>query len=94
MDATTAFVAIFITGMVVGIPLLGLTIRLSIKPLVDAWTRMRTVQPGGTSAELEALKLRVAALEAVFESPDLALSSSERQLLEGRPLSRRLTDKS
>jgi hypothetical protein len=93
MDITTALVAILITGMVVGIPLLGLTIRLAIKPLVEAWTRLRVGQPGSTSAELEALKLRVAALEAVFESPELFRASSEPRLLEQRPVGR-LTEKS
>jgi hypothetical protein len=94
MDATTAFVAIFITAMVVGIPLLGLTIRMSIKPLVEAWTRLRETQSrGGAPAELEALKLRVAALEAVFESPELARSTSELRALEQRSVAR-LTDKS
>ena len=93
MDTATAVVAIVITAMVVGIPLLGLTIRLSIKPLVEAWTRLREGQPASASAELEGLKLRVAALEAVFESPELFLASSERRALEGRPPGR-LTDKS
>ena len=93
MDITTAFVAVFITGMVVGIPLLGLTIRLAIKPLVEAWTRLREGQSGGTSSELEALKLRVAALEAVFESPELFRATSEHRLLE-QQAARRLNEKS
>lgn len=93
MDITTAFVAIFVTGMVVGIPLLGLTIRLAIKPLVEAWTRLRESQPGSAAAELEALKLRLAALEAVFESPELLRTSHEQRLLEQRPMGR-LTEKS
>ena len=58
MDITTAFVAIFITGMVVGIPLLGLTIRLAIKPLVEAWTRLRESQPGSAPAGLAAAHSR------------------------------------
>jgi hypothetical protein len=93
MDTATAVVTIAVTTIVVGIPLLGLTIRLSVKPLVEAWTRLREGQPGSASAELEGLKLRVAALEAVFESPELFRASSERRALEARPVGR-LTDKS
>jgi hypothetical protein len=93
MDITTAFVAVFVTGMVVGIPLLGLTIRLAIKPLVEAWTRLRERQPGSASTELEVLKLRVAALEAVFESPELLRTSSEHRVLEQPPMGR-LNEKS
>ena len=92
MDAITAFVAVFITTLVVGIPLFGLTLRLSVKPLVEAWARMRAQERGGSTSELEALKLRVAALEAVFESPEL-FRSSELRALEQRPAAR-LTDKS
>jgi hypothetical protein len=85
MDAITAFVAVFITTMVVGIPLLGLTLRLTVKPLLQAWTRLREAEPRSTTAELEGLKLRVAALEAVFEAPLTTLDQ--------RPL-HRLTEKS
>lgn len=85
MDAITAVVTIFVTTMVVGIPLLGITLRLCVKPLLESWVRVRQAEPRSTTAEMEGLKLRIAALEAVFEAP---LST-----LDQRPL-HRLTDKS
>ncbi len=57
---------VLVVGMVVGLPMLGLTIRFAFKPLVEAWLKLReaSLKP---STELEALRVRVAALEAVWE---------------------------
>lgn len=80
MDTTTAIAVVILTAMVVGIPLLGLTIRLSVKPLVDAWTRLRDPATGSAAqAELHALKTRVAALEAVLEAHNLYPALPERR---------------
>jgi uncharacterized membrane protein len=93
MNAVTAVAVVVIIAMVVGIPLLGVTLRLSIKPLVEAWLRLRERQSAGASIEVEALKLRVAALEAMLESQDLLGPTSERRGLEQRSTGR-LIDKS
>lgn len=68
MDATEAIMVVLVVGMTVGIPLLGVTIRLSIRPLVDAWVKLREAQTGQASGDIEGLKMRVAALEAVLET--------------------------
>jgi hypothetical protein len=62
---------VFIVGIVVGIPMMAFSVRFALKPVVDAWLKIRESSlrpaPPPPAAELEALKLRVAALEAVWE---------------------------
>ncbi|MBN9682238.1 hypothetical protein JYJ93_07365 [Corallococcus sp. NCSPR001] len=52
--------------MTVGIPLLGLTLRFALKPVIETWLRVREVQarPAG---ELEGLRARVAHLEHMLD---------------------------
>jgi hypothetical protein len=84
MSTTEAFVAVMVVGMTCGIPLLGLTIRFSFKPLVEAYIRLREAQLG--SSQLQSLQQRVAYLERELEllrltertpSPALQLSAPE-----------------
>lgn len=84
MQTQEAIVTILVTAMVVGIPFLGLTMRFALKPLVDAWLRVREAQVhGASSSDLEALRARVAHLEhmldlhGLLERPSLARSNSE-----------------
>lgn len=65
MEATEAFVVVMVVGMTCGIPLLGLTIRFSLKPLVEAYMRLREAQIAST--QLEGLRQRVAYLEQELE---------------------------
>jgi hypothetical protein len=65
MDATEAFVVVMVVGMTCGIPLLGLTIRFSFKPLVEAYIRLREAQLA--SPQLHSLQQRVAYLERELE---------------------------
>jgi hypothetical protein len=65
MDTTEAIAVVMIVGMTCGIPLLGLTIRFSLKPLVEAFIRLREAQLG--SAQNQALLDRVARLERQLE---------------------------
>jgi hypothetical protein len=66
MGIEEAVVSVLVVGMVIGLPMLGLTLRFALKPLIEAWVRVREVRPA-PAGELEGLKLRVAALEAVWE---------------------------
>ena len=43
MDVTEGIVMSFITAMVVGVPLFGLTLRFCLKPLVEAFIRLKEV---------------------------------------------------
>ncbi|MBX5483651.1 MAG: hypothetical protein IRZ16_17650 [Myxococcaceae bacterium] len=66
MDGTEAVVVVLVVAMTVGIPLAGLTVRFSIKPIVEAWVRVRESGGVAPAAELESLRQRVAALEALW----------------------------
>ena len=74
MDTLEAFVPVLVVGMVVGVPMFAVSIRIALKPVMEAWLKAREAQAAAPqrsradAAELEALKLRVAALEAVWEN--------------------------
>lgn len=81
MDAVEAVTIIMIVGMTCGIPLLGLTIRFSFKPLVEAFIRLREAQLA--APQLQQLRERVAYLERQLELHGLgerSPSSSLQQL--------------
>ncbi|MDY7232144.1 hypothetical protein [Hyalangium rubrum] len=65
MSETEALVAVMTVGMVCGVPILGLTLRFSLKPLVDAYIRLREAQLA--SSQMEQLRERVAYLERELE---------------------------
>lgn len=65
MEITEAIVVVTVVSITCGIPLLGLTIRFSLKPLVEAFIRLREAQLGG--GQLQALKDRVTHLEHQLE---------------------------
>ena len=69
MQMTEAVVTVLIVGMVLGIPLAGLTLRFSLKPLVEAFIRLREAQLGISDTAL--LRERVAHLERVLEAHGL-----------------------
>ena len=69
MELTEAVVTVLIVGMVLGIPFAGLTLRFSLKPLVEAFIRLREAQLGVTDTAL--LRERVAHLERVLEAHGL-----------------------
>jgi hypothetical protein len=69
MELTDAVVTVLIVGMVLGIPLAGLTLRFSLKPLVEAFIRLREAQLGVSDTAL--LRERVAHLERVLEAHGL-----------------------
>jgi hypothetical protein len=72
MELTDAVVTILTVAMVVGVPLMGLTLRFSLKPLVEAFLRLREAQLGvSNGSEVALLKARVAHLEHVLESHGL-----------------------
>ncbi|MBK7857621.1 MAG: hypothetical protein IPJ65_03125 [Archangiaceae bacterium] len=70
MDPYSAVVSVLVVGMLFGMPLFALSLRFAIKPVLEAWQKAREAAAPKpvSSKELEALKLRVAALEAVWEN--------------------------
>ncbi|MBL8956332.1 MAG: hypothetical protein JNK82_36500 [Myxococcaceae bacterium] len=72
MDITEGVVTVLVVTIVVGLPMSALCLRFALKPTIEAWLKLReaSLRPAPTpaQAELEGLKLRVAALEAVWET--------------------------
>jgi hypothetical protein len=66
-NVTEAVVTVLVVAIVVGLPMFALTLRFAFKPLLEAYMRLREVSIKPTT-ELEALRVRVAALEAVWEN--------------------------
>ncbi|NOJ96413.1 hypothetical protein HMI51_26180 [Corallococcus coralloides] len=89
MELTEAVMIIMVTGMTVGIPLLGLTLRFALKPVIETWLRVREVQarPAG---ELEALRARVAHLEHMLDRHGMLEHPVTRASLEQGELPERL----
>lgn len=66
MSVTEGVVSVLVVSICVGLPVLGFTLRFALKPVLDAYIALRQAAPRRND-ELEALRLRVAALEAVWE---------------------------
>ena len=68
-EILNAIAPILIVGIICGIPLMAWAIRLTSKSIIEAWVKLRESEkiPQSQQVEFEALKLRVAALEAVWE---------------------------
>jgi hypothetical protein len=65
MSTTEAIVVIMVVGITCGIPLTGLTIRFALKPMVEAFIRLREAQL--SASQLPMLRDRVAYLERQLE---------------------------
>ena len=65
MQTTEAIVTVLVVGMTIGIPLMGLTLRFSLKPLVEAFIRLREAQLG--MPQIQQLRDRVEYLERQLE---------------------------
>ncbi|WP_426755267.1 hypothetical protein [Myxococcus sp. Y35] len=83
MDVMEGVVILLTTAMVVGVPLFGLTLRFSLKPLVEAFIRLKEVQYGG--ADVKLLRERVAYLERVLEAHGLMDDHTPLALRPGAP---------
>jgi hypothetical protein len=78
MDVYEAVVVILVTGMTLGVPLMGLTLRFALKPVMETWLRVREVQARGQvpAGELDALRARVVHLEHMLDLHGLLERSS------------------
>jgi len=65
MSNTEAVVAVLTVGMVIGLPMFAFVLRFALKPVIDAYVALK--QTPQRSDEVDALKMRVAALEAVWQ---------------------------
>lgn len=66
MQPIEGVVMVLVVAMTVGVPLLGLTLRFSLKPVMEAFIRLREAQLG-QHPDTAMLRARVAHLEHVLE---------------------------
>jgi hypothetical protein len=85
-DALIPLTAILIGGLVLIIPLAGLTARFALKPLVEAYGRSR--EASGSEDRIRGLDRRIALLEDQLE----ALERDNARLLEDAEFRLRLAE--
>ena len=74
-----AIFGILASASVIGLPLLGLTIRFALKPLLDSYAKAFPT-PLRTAAELDRLERRVAELEQALALTGLPLPGRDRMM--------------
>jgi hypothetical protein len=69
MDAgdLTGLVAVTLGCLIVLVPIAGITARFALKPIVEAFAKMRELQGGTAGRELNVLEQRVALLEQHYQ---------------------------
>lgn len=85
--AMTGVLAVLLAGLVVLIPVLGLTIRFALRPLVDAWVQLR--KDGAIETETDLLRRQVHLLETELQQ----MQHSVQSLTEAQEFQRRLEEK-
>ncbi len=65
MTTAEAIAVVMVVGITCGIPLTGLTIRFALKPMVEAFFRLREAQLA--SSQIPVLRDRIAYLERQLE---------------------------
>lgn len=68
INALTGLVAVTLGNVVVLIPIAGLTARFALKPLVDAFARVKEIN--GEQQKVSLMEQRIALLEEHFHSID------------------------
>ena len=86
LDVIIPLAGIALGGLIVLVPLVGITARLAAKPLVDAWKQARPV--AGADTRVEMLEQRVALLEQQIEH----VERQNERLLEDADFRLRLKD--
>ncbi|HET9984702.1 MAG TPA: hypothetical protein VFQ38_13990 [Longimicrobiales bacterium] len=81
-------VAILTGGLIVLIPMAGLTARFALKPIVEAVARLREGQTGASGREFAIMEQRVALLEQQVQAMETALD----RLGTARDFDRQLAD--
>jgi TolA-binding protein len=87
LEVLIPLVAITLGTMTILIPIAGLTARFALKPIVEAIARMKEIQAGSSSRELNVLEQRVALLEQQHQ----ALENEVERLSELKDFDRQLT---
>lgn len=85
--ALTGVLAVLLGGLVVLIPVLGLTIRFALRPLIDAWIQLR--KDGAMETETDLLRRQVLLLESEMQQ----MQHSVQTLTDAQEFQRRLEEK-
>lgn len=80
--------AILVGGLIVLVPVAGLTARFALKPVVEAVVHAREAHGGTSARELAIVEQRLALLEQQLE----AMQASIQRLGDGRDFDRQLAD--
>ncbi|MEJ2185330.1 MAG: hypothetical protein P8Z36_05270 [Gemmatimonadota bacterium] len=67
-DTIPLILALLLVGVIIGIPVLALSLRFALKPLVEAYTRLKEVQQGGQPRELPVVMQQLSRLEQRLEA--------------------------
>lgn len=55
--------AFILAGVILGVPVLALSLRFALKPLVESYTRLKEAQQSGSSKDLPVVMQQLAMLE-------------------------------
>jgi hypothetical protein len=91
LDNLTAPLAILMTGLVILVPLLGLTLRFALKPLIESVARLRSADAGlgGLAEQIAAMREELTETQGAIEDLkekidfDHRLGSGKRSRIEG-----------
>lgn len=85
--ALTGVLAVLLGGLVVLIPVLGLTMRFALRPLVEAWIQLR--KDAANDAQTDLLRRQVLLLESELQQ----VQHSVQSLTDAQEFHRRLEEK-
>lgn len=82
--AMTGILAVLLGGITLMIPIVGLTLRFALKPVMEAWAKTRSLP--ATDRDTETLSRKVDLLETELQQ----VQNSLRDVLEAQDFQRRL----
>ena len=83
----TGLTAVLLIGGTVLVPVLALSVRFALKPVVDAWVRIRQ-ETGGSAREMALQDRRMALMEVEIQN----LQRTVQELADGDDFRRRLQE--
>lgn len=86
--AIAAVLAVIFAGITILVPVLALTIRFALRPLIDSWVRLK--QSPDTDQERALIGRRLDLLEAELQH----VQHSVKEIAEGQDFQRQLSDRS
>lgn len=86
--AVAAVLAVIFAGIIILVPVLALTIRFALRPVIDSWTRLK--QSPQSEQERSLLARRLDLLEAELQQ----VQHSVKEIAEAQDFQRQLSDRS